>query len=293
MSNGSETHGVKEKSTLLPYLLILPTVAFLCMFSFYPFIKTIINSFSVTDEIGNWLGWAGLATWKSVFTDGQLPVVLANTFTIAALLLPMTMIGAMTLALIGTKKGKGQRLVTTLFALPLSIAHSAAATVWTFFFGSRSTGGLINNFLNTDILFFQTKGLTVVMVAFVTAWTHTASCYLLLLAGFRNVSDDLLEAATLDGANGFVKATRIMIPMASPQIFYVLFITIISSFATITQIMLLTGGAYGTQNISYVIATKVRTLYEPACCYSLILFVIIFIVTRIQFIFEKKIVYYQ
>ncbi len=285
----------KRKFLMTPYLLLLPPFILLCAFSFYPFARTVINSFSVTDEIGNWLGWAGLVQWKAVLTDYRFKGVMGTTFKFAGMNLVFTMICSMFLALIGAKKGRGQKLVTVLYALPLSISHAAAAAIWKIWYASESAGGIINTVLGTDISFLNTKGLALLCVSIATTWTHIASCYILLLAGFRNVSDDLIEAATLDGANGFVKATRIMIPIASPQIFYVLFVTIISSFTTFTQIKLLTGGspAYTTVNITYEIFLRSSSLIETACVYSVILFLIVFIVTRIQFFFEKKIVFYK
>ncbi len=283
--------------SVLPYFWMLPAVLLVGMFSFYPFVKTVINTFSVTNMIGEWQGWAGLFHWKMLFDDEVFRISLRNTFKYAGVVLVTSFVSAMLLALIGAKRGKGQRLITTLYALPMAISSSAAAILWTMFFAPALRGGFLNGILGTDIYWLGNVKTAFWCVAFSTVWGHIPSCYLYLLAGFRNVSDELLEAATLDGANAFVKATRIQIPMASPQIFFVLFLSIVSSLRVFSQINLLTAGgpAYTTANLTYEIYQKAmgEAMYSQACCYSIVLFVIIFVITRIQFIFEKKLVFYQ
>lgn len=161
----------------------------------------------------------------------------------------------------------------------------------------RKEGGIINILLGTDLAWLQNGNTAIYAVAFVTAWSQIALSFILLLAGFRNVSDDLLEAATLDGAGPITKALRIKIPIASPQIFYVIFLKIISSFKAFGQIKMLTeGGPSGaTTTLMYKVYERgtASGYFELACCYSIILFVIIFVATRIQFLLEKKLVHYE
>ncbi len=293
----SSTVRKKEKNPVMPYLMMLPAFVLFGIFTFYPFVKTVISTFSITDQVGRWLGWAGLMQWKLVLTDNRLKIILGNTFKYAAVCLVLTVTAAMFLALIGSKRGRGQRAVTTLYALPLAIAHSAASVIWMMVFLPAEAGGFLNVLLHTDIFWLNERSTAFICVSVVTVWTHIASCYIYLLAGFRNVPEELIEAATLDGANWFVRATRVMIPLASPQIFFVLFLTVTSSFKTFTQIRLLTGGGpmYSTINMTLEIYHRAvdNGLFASACCYSVMLFLIIFIVTRIQFIFEKKLVFYQ
>ncbi len=296
MSNGSALKK-KKKNPVLPYILLIPAFVLLGVFSFYPFIKTIVSSFSITDELGRWIRWGGLFHWKMLFESDRFWQVIGNTFKFAGVTLVLTLAISMTLALVGARTKKARRLVTTLFALPLAISHSAAAVIWKMFFDTADHGGFINAVFGTDKFWLLDTKTAIWCVAVATVWTHIASCYILLMAGFRNVSTELIEASTLDGANAFVRATRIMIPLASPQIFYVLFLSIITAFETFTQIHVLTGGgpAYTTTTITEEIYFRVNQngMFESACCFSLILFLIIFVVTRIQLVLEKKLVFYQ
>ena len=282
---------------ILPYILMLPTLLGVVVFSFYPFLKTFISSFSLTTEYGEWIKWAGTYFWKELFLgqEGRFLQILKTTLIFAAMNFSMVFIGAMVLALLCVKKDKYSKLFQTAFALPMAISSVIASVMFRFIFDGN--GGLMNSWLGTEIAWLKNESTAIWVVAIVTAWSHIGSEFLLLLAGFRSVSEDIQEAATVDGANAFTKAVKIMIPMASPQIFYVLFVSIITAFKTFTQIKLLTGGGPLDSTMTFMMDIYQQGYevgeYEYACCASIVLFLIIFIVTRIQFMFEKKMVHYQ
>lgn len=285
----------KQKQLILPYLLIVPTLISCGVFKFYPFLKTIISSFSVTDEFGAWIGWAGTVFWKMMFTDAAFWQTLTTTLKYALLTFVGTFVIAMIFAMLSTKKTKFGKVSQMLYALPIAVAHSTSSVIFLFVF--KGEGGLLNSWLGTDVAWLTKADTAFWAVVVVTIWTHISGSFLYLLAGFRGVSEDILEAATVDGANSFVRAVKIMIPMASPQIFYVLFLNIISAMGVFTQVKLLTGGGPSGATTSLMYEIYLRAVkfgeYEYACCVSIVTFLIIFIFTRIQFAFEKKMVYYQ
>ena len=83
MKNRKEKKGFmkkkKKKVRLLPYLLMLPTFVGAGVFSFYPFFKTILSSFSFTDEFGSWQKWAGTTYWRMMFNDSDFFKILKFT----------------------------------------------------------------------------------------------------------------------------------------------------------------------------------------------------------------------
>ena len=286
----------KKKVPILPYLLLIVPLSLLVVFCFYPFVKTIISSFSYTTEVGQWLSWAGMDNWKMVVEDRSFGMILGNTFKFAGIILVISLAGSMLFALLADGcRGKGRRLVQVLYALPMVIASAPTSIIWKFIY--RKEGGILNLLLGTDTAWLLEADTALIAVAVVTAWSQIASSFLLLLAGFRNVPDELLEAATLDGADSWTKAIKIKIPIASPQIFYVIFLKIVTAFKAFGQIRLLTaGGPVGyTTTLMYKVYERgtVGGYFEIACCYSIMLFLIIFITTRVQFMLEKKFVHYQ
>ncbi|MBQ8803287.1 MAG: sugar ABC transporter permease [Tyzzerella sp.] len=284
----------KEKFRLLPYLLLVPSLIPFACFTYYPFIKTIISSFAITTETGEFIKWAGFTNWARLF-DSDLLEILGITFKFAAWNLVLTFSIAMVFALISANKVKGSKIYQTLYALPMAIASSPAAAIWIFVY--RENGGILNQIFGTKIAWLNNPDTALFAVALVTVWTHVASSYIYLLVGFRNVSDDLIEAARIDGANALVRTFKIMIPMASPQIFFVLFLNIVNAFKAFAQIKLLTNGGPGGATSTLIFEIYYRVMkhgqYEYGCCLAIVLFVVIFTITRIQFLFEKRMVHYQ
>ena len=286
---------MKKKFQIMPYMLVLPVIVASCVFSFYPLLKTIISSVTFTNVYGEWTGWAGGFFWKRVFTSEDTWKMLGVTLKFAAANFVGSVVMAMFMALISYKKSKSTRAIQMLFAMPVAIASAVSAVIFQQFFAGN--GGILNSWLGTDIVWLADTDRTFWVVTFVTVWCHLAGSYIYLMAGFRSVSKDLMEAATIDGAGWFVRSFKILIPMASPQIFFVVFTSIITALKTFTQIRLLTkGGPAGeTTTLMYDIyqRAQVHGEYEYACCLALIMFVLIFIITRIQFFFEDKVVHYE
>ncbi|MBQ8802209.1 MAG: sugar ABC transporter permease [Tyzzerella sp.] len=284
----------KQKVKLLPYFLILPTVIGSVIFSFYPFFKTILSSFSVTDQYGSWQGWAGTTFWKMMFADKAFWQTLGTTMKFAVVIFIGTFFFAMLFALLSTKKTKMGKVSQMLYALPIAVAHATSSVIFRF---AIKNGGLLNTWTGTDTAWLADENIAFWIVAIVTIWTHISGSYLYLLAGFRGVPEDIQEAAVVDGASGFTRAVKIMIPMASSQIFFVLFLNILSALKAFTQIRLLTSGGPNGSTTTFMWDIYQRAIdygeYEYACCLAIVVFVIIFAVTRIQFAFEKKFVHYQ
>lgn len=291
--NKNEIGEKKEKQWWLAYFLLLPSFVLFAIFSYYPLIKTVVNSFAVTDQVGNFIKWAGFSNWQRVLEDTNFGKIMSQTFVFAILNLILTFFPAMFLALLSTKKQKGAKIYQTLYALPMVIAAASTAAVWKFML---NTDGLINQWLGLNVSWLGSTSTALTMVAIITSWSHIAGRYIYLMVGFRSVSDDLIEASVIDGAGWWTRMIKIMIPMASPQIFFVLFTSIVSAFKTFTQIKLITNGGPAESTNILMFWQYQKFIFgqiSSAACIALILFIVIFIATRIQFAFEKKMVFYQ
>jgi len=287
--------GSRKKEWLLPSLLIFPCVFMHIAFGVYPFIKAIINAFAATGSQGEFIKFVGLANFKQVFANSTFPLIMRNTFLLAAMKLVMTFIPAILIAMLAARKGKGERIYQTLYALPMAFSAAPIATVWIYIF--RQDSGLLNQFLGTNIAWLREERWALLVVAIVTSWSSIASASLRLLVGFRNVSEEVLEAADIDGANWWVKMFKVMIPLASPQIFYVLFFQITGAFKVFATIDLMTQGGPNSASTTllYQIYNRVNVTsnIQMACAEAMILFAIIFVFTQIEQKIEEKYVFYQ
>lgn len=287
--------GRTKKATPLPYLLLMPALALFTAFTYWPFLRTIVFSFALTDKKGNFVKWVGIKNYLRVMTNRAFGEVFANTWYFAAIVCIGTLLVAMILALLAAQQSKGSRVYETLFSMPMAVASAPAATI--FIFIMRKEGGVLNALLGTNISWLNDPIYALESVAFITVWLSIGSTFIFLLVGFRNVPIDLIESATLDGAGAFRRAINIMIPLASPQIFFVIFLNITASFRAFGQIKLLTGGGPNGSTTTLIYAMYENAFlngrYETAYVQALILFIVIFLVTRVQTALEERMVFYK
>lgn len=279
----------------LPYILIAPTILLFLVFTYYPFFKTLFLSFTITDKNGMMAKWVGISNWIRIFRKAAFWNNVGTTLKFAAINLVFTFAIAMFFALISMDRRRGSKIYQVLFALPLAIASSPSAAIWMFLF--RKDSGLLNFFLGTSYAWTRDASVALIATSMVTIWMHVGASFIFLLVGFRNVPGELIESALLDGAGRMRRIFSVIIPIASPQIFFVLFLNITNSFKAFAQIRLLTGGgpSNATKTLIYSVYENaiVNGRFETACVEAISLFLIIFLATRIQFILEKRTVFYQ
>lgn len=284
----------RKKFNATPYLMLLPAIIFFTTFTFYPFAKSIYLSFTITDQKGLPKKWVGLANFKFLFSQSDFWLIFRNTFVFAFIVGIGTFVIAMIFAAISSEERPGGRVYQTMFAIPMAIASAPASAIGEFLF-KRS--GLLNQLFNTDILWLTSAKWTLFSVSFLTIWLRIGASFIFLLVGFRAVSKEVIEGAIIDGAGPVRRFFKVTLPLASPQVFFVVFLNITGSFKAFGQIKMLTGGGpyHSSETLIYSIYRTgiLQTRFYRACAYSLILFLVIFIMTRIQFFFEKKLVFYK
>ena len=179
----------KRAKLLFPYLCIAPAILLFAVFTIYPFIRTIVLSFALTDKTGNFSQWVGLANWKRVLSKDAFWDIIGVTLKMAAINLVFTFGIAMIFALLATKKVRFSKLYQTMYALPMAIASSPAAAIFLFIY--RQKNGLLNNILGTEIGWLTDSSYAIWAVCGMTIWMHIGTSFIFLLVGFRNVPEDL------------------------------------------------------------------------------------------------------
>ena len=235
-----------------------------------------------------------LQNFARVFTSLDFAKTIKNTFHFALLVGVFTFLLALCLALLCVEKRRFSRVYEVMYSIPMAIAAAPAAALWLFIF---KQGGVIDMVTGESYPWLTSPDFAIYAVSAATVWLSVGSSFLFLLVGFRNVPEDLLESARIDGAGTLTRIFKIMFPVASPQIFFVIFLNITNSFKAFGEIRLLTGGGPAGATTTLVYAIYDRAIlngrFETACVYSLILFLVIFLVTRTQFFVEKKFVFYN
>jgi sn-glycerol 3-phosphate transport system permease protein len=279
-----------------PYVFLLPCLIVFAVFVFFPFAKTIAYSFTLTNARGRPVEFTGLENYIKLFTSPAFLNSLKLTLLFAPMVCVPSLLLAFVLAALAAATVRGSHVYELMYSLPMAIASAPAAAIW-FMLLASGRSGVINYLLGTDIRWLLDARYALAGVAVVTVWLNVGAGFIFLLTGFRNVSRELLESARVDGAGPLGQFFRIVVPLASPQIFFVAFLNIAASFQSFAQIRLLTQGGpnYTTNVLVYSIyqAAIRDTRYESAFAQSVVLFAIILGLSAAQFRTEGRMVHYQ
>ena len=280
-------------SDITPYFYILPSLLLFCTFVFYPFFRTIYLSFHLTDATGNVVKYYGISNYVKVITSSKFSTVMGVTWRFALTCVVGTLFISIICALLANINYRGRAFARTCFALPMAVSSACIAVIVSF--ALHPTCGVINNLLGTNIKFTQDKDIALWTVSAVSIWMHIGMNYIFLIAALQGVDTSLYEAADIEGVNFFQKHWHVTFPSISPTLFYLMVVNVTQSFQAYAQINLLTGGGPGnsTRVIVYNIYEEAFRYgkYGSAAAQSVILFAMIFIITRIEFYVEKKVTY--
>ena len=278
----------------LPYLCILPAGAVFAVFYFFPFLRTLFLSFFLTDSEGNAKSFRGLKNYIQFFTSDDYLKVIANTFILAIVVIVGSIVIGFITANLANSKIRGFKVFPVLFTIPLAAAAGSFSLLFSKMFDP--TMGIVNKLFHTNIGWFTDPKIALFTIAGITVWMMLGSNFLYLFAGLKNVPQELLESASIDGASGRVKMFSVILPSVSPTLFFVLITDIIAAFQAFTQIRVITQG--GPANATNVMVYSIyqdaffNFRFGQAAAQSIVLFIIVLIITLIQFKNEKRMVSY-
>lgn len=284
----------KHKTSIAPYLYVLPALIIFALFIFFPFAKTIYLSLTSTDSQGKVSAFIGLQNYKDLFASPSFKNSLIVTGKFVLLTVIPSMIIGFIAALLANAKIKGVGVFRTIYAMPMAISSASAAIIWMFLF--HPSIGIVNYVLKTNIGWLTDEKWGLVAVSIVTVWLNIGMNFIFTIAALQGVPKDLYESASIDGAGIFRKHLHITIPCISPTIFFLLVINIINTFQAFGQINIMTTGGPGeaTNVLVHSIYREAffNNRFGVAGAQSIVLFIILLILTLIQFKFgERKVNY--
>ncbi len=294
---------VKKKQRIRNFLhgllFLLPSILLFSIFVFYPMFRTIYLSFFLTNASGETTVFVGLENYLNMFTSPIFLKSIQSTFLFVLYTVPATILISLFLAIIANEKLKGIGFFRTIFSSTMGISVAAASVFWMYLF--NPTMGLLNQFLQSigveSIGWLTDPAWALFSVSVTTVWMNIGFTFLVLLGGLQSIDSYLYESADIEGAGYFYKLRRITLPMLSPTLFFVLTVSIINAFQTFGQIDILTHG--GPQNetnlIVYSIYREAFVNYQfgSASAQAVVLFILILLMTALQFKLGERKVHYQ
>ena len=222
------------------YLFVAPSIIGLVILNIYPFIQSIILSFTKSRAFGA-IEFIGLDNYIDMFQDDMFWRANLNTLNFAILTVPLGIFIALILAVMLNSQIKGRGIFRTIYFLPMVVSATAIAMIWKWIM--NSSYGILNQLLNTDIGWLTDSRFVLLSTALVTIWSNIGYDAILLLAGLQNISTSYYEAASLDGAGKVRQFFNITIPMLSPTIFVVLILRLMNSLKVFDLIYMMVGSS--------------------------------------------------
>ena len=277
-----------------PYLFLTPALLIFSVFLIYPFLRTNYLSFFLTNKYGQAKVFWAFRNYTDIFKDKSFWISLKVTFRFVLMVAAGGLVVGLTSSLLTAKKYIGNAFASAVYAMPVAIASAAASMSFKMIL--HPTSGLLNILLGTNVNWTGDANWALYSVAAMTVWLSSGINFIFISAGLRNISNDLYESAGIDGAGYWRKLLHITLPGLSPTLFFQIIINIIGAFQSFSQIRLLTRGGPGdaTNVIVYNIYKNAfeNFRFGTAAALSVILFIIIMVITLVQFKMEKRSVYY-
>ena len=283
---------LQNKQSAASIIFVLPALLGTFIFIIIPVICSFGLSFAKWDLL-NPIEFAGLENYKLLFKDALFYKILLNTIVFALSTSILGVIIPLILASILNSKIRGAEFFKTAYFLPFITPMVVIGIVWAWIFDPNI--GLLNQVLHLHINWLYDSKFAMSALIIVSVWKLIGYNMIIFLSSLSSVSQSLFEAAKIDGANSWQTFKNVTVPVLSPTIFFVVIVTAISSFQVFDLIYLMTqGGPFDSTNVLvYAIYKNAFEYFDvgKSCAIAYVLFVIILVLTLIQWSLRKKLVY--
>ena len=258
-----------------------------------PFIYGIYLTLTDWNGVSSVKNFVGLSNFAAVMRDAQFWKSLLLTFKYVIAVVVLVNVIAFLLAYILTRGIKGQNFFRAGFFTPNLIGGIVLGYIWQFVFSRVFVSiGEPTGWSLFEISWLSTPNKAFAALVLVSVWQLAGYMILIYVAGFMGLSEDVLEAASIDGASGWVKMKNIILPLMMSSVTICLFLTLSRAFMVYDVNLSLTGGApYGTTEMAAMhVYEKAFTSrqFGVGQAEAFILFIIVACISGIQVYTTKK-----
>lgn len=288
-----------SRNALYGGVLLLPATIFLWVFTFQPILLTLYNSFFSTPRGRRPSAFVGADQYQYMLSDPVFWKALTNNAIYAGLTIPLSMALALIMAMLVNSKLKGVTFARIAFFTPTVLPMVAVANIWLFFYAPDY--GLVDKFLGlfggggNNFLGSPETALPALIV--ITIWKEAGFFMIFYLAALQQVSPTLLEAAKLEGANGWQSFRRVVFPLLMPTTLFILINAVINAFRMVDHVIAMTkGGPNNATTLLLYYIYEVGFAYwdtNYAAALTVVLLVILAAIALFQFGYADKRIHYR
>lgn len=276
----------------LPNLLLIAVFTYLPLFNniYYSTLDWTLGSASATV--------VGFENYITFFTSADAAKVLGTTGLFTLVTVGGSMLLGLLVALALNSKIRGTTFARSAVFAPYVLSGVGVGLVWLFIFdpGYGVLAWILRGLGQQSPQWINDPQLSLVMVIIVYVWKNLGYCAVVYLAGLQSLPQDVMEAASLDGANGFRRFLSMSVPLLSPTTFFLLITTMLSSLQAFDLIRIMTPLGNGTSTLIYEAYLQAFGAFNRAgysASISVVLFAILLIITVLQLRFVERKVHYS
>ncbi|QBD78643.1 sugar ABC transporter permease [Ktedonosporobacter rubrisoli] len=295
----------KLRDSGLALLFLAPAFALFIIFSYYPFFRAIWLSLNITNELGNPVRFIGLDYYIRILNlrgdgDGEYLRSLLTSCQFALIVVTLQLLIGIGLAALAQAKLKGIGIFRTIFTFSIAISLASSSVIWSLIYDPTTnvTTWLANLLRLPQPGLLNNAATALLAIAVMTVWSGLGFNFVISLAGMQAIPEELYESAALDGAGPWQAFRHITLPLLTPILLFLLVINTIQSFQAFTQFsVLMNGEGPDSATNVFVYATYHAFWFDHrygfASAMSIILFLILLLLSSLQFIFLGRRVHYR
>jgi multiple sugar transport system permease protein len=291
---------LRRNEAIAAYLFLLPTAVGFLVFVAGPLVAAIGLSLFDYDLLSQ-PRFAGLSNFETALSDARLLIVYRNTLTYVVAWAGIDVVVALTLAVAMNRPIHAalRYVLRTAYFFPVLTSTASVAIIWTFLLNTDL--GIVNYYLSQlrlpKVPWLTSSTWAIWSVVLMQVWKSVGFNFILFVAGLQNIPRHLYEAAAIDGAGRWASFRHVTLPMLSSTTFFALVISMINGFQIFDSPFIMTQGGPGDAS-----RTVVMYIYENgfrffrmgyASTVALTLFVVILLLTLVQFRLGRTWVHYQ
>jgi len=233
-----------SRERIVPYLFLLPAIGLLFVFNLFPTIATLNESLHANSLVSGGRIFIGLENFQRILNDPIFWKSLRVTVIFSLLVNPIQVLLALGLAVLANQRVRGIAFFRSIYLLPVAVSINVTTIVWGLMLDSQS--GIVNGVLALlgipaqPFLTAPTHALWSIII--LATWKGVPLWTLFFLAGLQGISEPVIEAAKIDGANRWQIFTRVTLPLLRGVMIFVLVADTVANFLMFAPILLLTQG---------------------------------------------------
>lgn len=253
---GKKYQGIslRQEEALLGFLFILPVLIVMVVVVYYPLVRGFLMSLSSLNYAGDASEkFIGFQNYIQALQNPSLINSVWNTFGYMLVAVVLEVFLGILMALVLNQVFVGRGIVMAIMTLPWALPGVVSGLLWSRIFNPDN--GLLNSLLfqlhliPKYQLWFSNSSTSIILIGLVHAWSVIPLTTLIFISGLQTISDELYNAAQVDGASALQQLRYITLPLLQPSVAVVLTIGTVSALSIFDQIFVLNGTALSTRSI--------------------------------------------